>query len=122
MSLPSPPDRWDIDRLTEERTEAIGAFGFTPRQARFLVVVLIHSGVFVERQYCRFAGITHGQKTTDFLRGLVERGYARPIATGALHRGREANGDGPDGRTVDGPRRRARRPDVHLAGNGVRQA
>jgi integrase len=51
-------------------------------------VVLIHSGVFVERQYCRFAGITHGQKTTDFLRGLVERGYARPIATGALHRGR----------------------------------
>jgi hypothetical protein len=88
MSLPSPPDRWDIDRLTEERAEAIGAFGFTVRQARFLVVVLIHSGVFVERQYCRFAGITHGQKTTDFLRRLVERGYARPIATGAPHRGR----------------------------------
>ena len=88
MNLPSPPDRWDIDRLTEERTAALGAFGFTPRQARFLVEVLIHSGVFVERQYCRFAGITHGQKTTDFLRRLVERGYARPIATGALHRGR----------------------------------
>jgi hypothetical protein len=88
MNLPQPPDRWDINRVTEERTEAVGGFGFTPRQARFLVEVLIHSGVFVERQYCRFAGITHGQKTTDFLRGLVERGYARPIATGALHRGR----------------------------------
>jgi hypothetical protein len=74
MDLPLPPDHWSIDRLTEERTAAIGAFGFTPRQARFLVEVLIHIGVFVERQYCRFAGITHGQKTTDFLRRLVERG------------------------------------------------
>ena len=88
MNLPLPPDRWDIDRLTEERTEAVSAFGFTPRQARFLVEVLIHSGVFVERQYCTFAGITHGQKTTDFLRRLIERGYARPIPTGARHRGR----------------------------------
>jgi hypothetical protein len=74
MDLPLPSTRWDIDRLTEERTAAIGAFGFTPRQARFLVDILIHSGVFVERQYCRFAGITHGQKTTDFLRRLVEHG------------------------------------------------
>ena len=88
MNLPQPADRWDIQQLTEDRTGALGAFGFSRRQARFLVEVLIHSGVFVERQYCRFAGITHGQKATDFLRGLVERGYARPIATGALHRGR----------------------------------
>jgi hypothetical protein len=88
VNLPLPPDRWDIDRLTEERAEAVSAFGFTPRQARFLVEVMVHSGVFVERQYCAFAGITHGQKTTDFLRRLVERGYARPIATGAPHRGR----------------------------------
>jgi hypothetical protein len=88
VNLPLPPDRWDIDRLTEERTEAVSAFGFTERQARFLVEVLIHSGVFVERQYCAFAGITHGQKTTDFLRRLVERGYARPIQVGSLHRGR----------------------------------
>lgn len=88
MNLPLPPDKWDIDRLTEERAEAVSAFGFTERQARFLVEVLIHSGVFVERQYCGFAGITHGQKSTDFLRRLVERGYARPIQVGALHRGR----------------------------------
>jgi hypothetical protein len=88
VTLPLPPTDWNINRLTEERTEAVSAFGFTERQARFLVEVLIHSGVFVERQYCAFAGITHGQKTHDFLRRLVERGYARPIATGALHRGR----------------------------------
>lgn len=88
MNLPLPPTCWDIERLTQERTEAVSAFGFTERQARFLVEVLIHSGVFVERQYCAFAGITHGQTTTDFLRRLVERGYARPIHVGALHRGR----------------------------------
>lgn len=86
--LPSPPESWSIDRLTTERTEAVTAFGFTERQARFLVEVLIHSGVFVERQYCTFAGITHGQKTHNFLTRLVERGYARPILVGALHRGR----------------------------------
>ena len=86
--LPQPAMNWNIDQLTAQRTEAVSAFGFTERQARFLVEVLIHSGVFVERQYCAFAGITHGQKTHDFLRLLVERGYARPVATGALHRGR----------------------------------
>ena len=88
MNLPPAATDWDIERLTEERTEAVSAFGFTERQARFLVGVLVHSGVFVERQYCAFAGITHGQKTTDFLRRLVERGYARPVQVGALHRGR----------------------------------
>lgn len=61
MSLPPPPRDWNIDQLTEERTVAVSAFGFTERQARFLVEVMIHSGVFVERQYCTFAGITHGQ-------------------------------------------------------------
>jgi integrase len=59
--LPPAPDRWTIDQANTERTEAVAAFGFTERQARFLVSVLLHSGVFVERQYCSFAGIVHGQ-------------------------------------------------------------
>ena len=88
MTLPSPPQNWNIDRLNADRTEATAGFGFTERQARFLVEVMIHSGVFVERQYCTFAGIVHGQKTHDLLRKLVERGYARPIQVGPLHRGR----------------------------------
>jgi hypothetical protein len=62
--------------------EAIAAFGFSERQARFLLNVLLHSGVFVERQYCSFAGIVHGQKSTDFLKALVERRFATPITTG----------------------------------------
>jgi hypothetical protein len=63
-------------------------FGFTLRQARFLVHVLVFSGVFIERQYRAFTGVAHGQKTHDFLAKLVTGGYATPITPGALHRGR----------------------------------
>lgn len=62
--------------------------GFAPKQAAFLLMVLENSGVFVERQYCAFAGITHGQKTHDFLRRLTGSGLAREVRPGALHRGR----------------------------------
>ena len=52
MSLhPSSKPR-DIQRLNEERAKAIAAFGFTEREARFLLTATVHSGVFVERQYC----------------------------------------------------------------------
>lgn len=88
MTLPSDAEHANIERINEERSEAVAAFGFTDRQARFLVDVMVHSGAFVERQYCAFAGIVHGQKTHDFLHKLVERGYARPIQVGRLHRGR----------------------------------
>jgi hypothetical protein len=70
------------------RVAAVMNFGFTLRQARFLTHVLVYSGVFLERQYCTFAGIAHGQKTHDFLAKLVNGGYARAITPGALHRGR----------------------------------
>ena len=88
MMLPPEPDRWTIDLANAERLDAIAAFGFTERQARFLLNVLLHAGVFVERQYCGFAGIVHGQKSTDFIKTLVERRFTTPIATGKLHRGR----------------------------------
>jgi hypothetical protein len=74
--------------VQEERVQAIARFGLTERQARFLVHVIAYSGVFLERQYCAFAGITHGQKTHDFVAELVNRGYATAITPGALHRGR----------------------------------
>ncbi len=70
MTLLPPPDRWTIELANAQRLEAIAAFGFTERQARFLLNVLLHSGVFVERQYCAFAGIVHGQKSTDFIASL----------------------------------------------------
>ena len=76
------------DSARPERVNAVAAFGFTERQARFLVRVLVHAGVFLERQYCTFAGVVHGQKSHDFLAKLVGRGYATVITPGALHRGR----------------------------------
>ena len=88
MTLPPAPDRWTIELANAERMDAIAAFGFTERQARFLLHVLLHSGVFLERQYCGFVGIVHGQKSTDFIKTLVERRFATPISTGKLHRGR----------------------------------
>jgi hypothetical protein len=76
------------DSARPERVNAVATFGFTERQARFLVRVLVHAGVFLERQYCTFADITHGQKSHDFLAKLIGRGYATAITPGALHRGR----------------------------------
>src|SRR5437867_11838704 len=35
MTLPTPPENWNIGRLNTERMQAVTAFGFTERQARF---------------------------------------------------------------------------------------
>jgi hypothetical protein len=86
MSGVSLPDL--RNSVSEERVKAVQAFGFTERQVRFLVHVLVHSGVFLERQYRASARIAHGQKTHDFLAKLVGRGYAKMITPGAVHRGR----------------------------------
>jgi hypothetical protein len=74
--------------VSPARIGTLMRFGFTERQARFLVHVLVFSGVFLERQYRAFTGLAHGQKTHDFLGKLVAAGYATPITPGALHRGR----------------------------------
>jgi hypothetical protein len=70
------------------RIGALMHFGFSERQARFLVHVLVFSGVFLERQYRTFTGLPHGQKTHDFLAKLITAGCATPITPGTLHRGR----------------------------------
>jgi hypothetical protein len=60
----------------EDRANAVAEFGFTPRQARFLALVMRHAGVCLLRQYSTFAGIVHGQKTRAFFHKLVSRRYA----------------------------------------------
>jgi hypothetical protein len=64
----------------EDRVNAVAEFGFTPRQARFLVLVMRHAGVCLLRQYSSFAGIVHGQNTRAFFRKLVSRRYASAYA------------------------------------------
>jgi hypothetical protein len=76
------------DSIQPWRVEAVQRFGFTERQARFLVHVLVHSGVFLERQYRLFSGFKHGHNTQRFLRTLIERKYATVITPGKLHTGR----------------------------------
>ena len=60
----------------EERARAVVKLGFTERQGRFLATVALHSGVCMDRHYCSFAGIRHGQKTQDFFEDLVDRRFA----------------------------------------------
>jgi hypothetical protein len=66
----------------EERVKRVGSFGFTHRQAAFLVEVMLHSGFFLGRQYCAFARITRGQKMVDFLEKLTTRKLATPYRCG----------------------------------------
>lgn len=60
----------------EERVQAVADFGFTGRQARFLVTVMLHSGVCLQRQYATVAGIVHAEKTKRFFGKLVRLRYA----------------------------------------------
>jgi hypothetical protein len=76
------------DSCRPARVKQVSAFGFTERQARFLVNVMVHSGVFLERQYCASAAISHGQKSHDFIAKLIARRYATAITPGRLHQGR----------------------------------
>lgn len=78
----------DYASVRPARVAAVQAFGLTERQARFLTHVLVFSGVFLERQYCQFAGIVHGQKSHDFVARLIQRGFVTPITPGSVRRGR----------------------------------
>jgi hypothetical protein len=64
----------------DERAAAVVKHGFTERQARFLVTVMLHSGVCMLRHYCAFAGIVCGQKARDFFKGLTDRRLATAYA------------------------------------------
>jgi hypothetical protein len=73
----------------DERVQAIGKFGFTDRQARFLVTVMLHAGVCVPRQYARFASTAYGHNVTRFFRQahqarLCDRERLSPQPRGAL--------------------------------------
>lgn len=76
------------DTARAVRVQALRPFGFTERQARFLITVMAHSGSFLERQYCAFAGISRGQNSRAFVARLVDRGYATAITPGSVRRGR----------------------------------
>src|SRR5439155_10457893 len=62
-------------RPCDERGQPDAKEGFTERQARCLTTVMLHAGVCVPRQYARFCGIVHGEKSRKFFAKLVRLGY-----------------------------------------------
>jgi hypothetical protein len=76
------------DSVTEARVNALAGLGFTERQRRFLVTVMVHSGCFLERQYCAFTGTVRGQNSRELMARLVARGFVRIIEPGPVRRGR----------------------------------
>jgi hypothetical protein len=60
----------------DDGVQAVTEFGFTERQARFLVTVMLYAGVCVPRQYATFAGTAYGHTVSRFFDKLVRRGYA----------------------------------------------
>jgi hypothetical protein len=67
---------------------ALREYGFTLRQREFLVTAMVHSGCFLERQYCEFTGTVRGQNSREFMARLVAHGFARAIEPGPVRRGR----------------------------------
>lgn len=65
-----------------DRVARVMALGFTERQARFLVTVMLHGGVCIQRQYCASAQLVHGDKTRTFFRDLVAKRYATAYPCG----------------------------------------
>jgi hypothetical protein len=59
-----------------ERVHAVSEFGFTTRQARFLVSVMLNGGVCLPRQYARLAGTAYGHKVNVFFDKLVSLRFA----------------------------------------------
>ena len=66
-----------------DRVRALRALGYTPRQLRFLRLVLRCGGVCVPRQYASHAGIAPGgRRCLGFFARLVRRGHAVRLRCG----------------------------------------
>ncbi len=76
------------DSVTKSRVDALADFGFTLRQREFLVTAMVHSGCFLERQYCAFTGTARGQNSREFMARLAVRGFVRVIEPGPVRQGR----------------------------------
>ena len=64
------------------RCQALEMLGYTPRQAQFLVLVALHGGYFLRRQYVAFTGTPHGQAAVRFLAQCVAREHVRTLPYG----------------------------------------
>lgn len=63
--MSSYPASHTWDSVTRVRVQAVAAFGFTERQSRFPVTVMVHAACFLERQYCTFTGTVRGHNSRE---------------------------------------------------------
>jgi len=61
----------------DERVLALQEWGYGPRQAAFLALVMVHGGYFVRRQVASFLHRRDGGVATEFLRHLLRWRHAR---------------------------------------------
>ncbi len=78
MKRPDRRERPTPMTHTERVAEIKGRFGFTERQAGFLVTVMLHAGVCLARQYCAFARIKYGEPMRTFFQMLEARRFVTP--------------------------------------------
>ncbi len=57
-------------------TIALGSFGYTEDEARFLYLVAAHSGYFTCQQFLRFIDAKPGKRSLNFVRKLIEQSHA----------------------------------------------
>ena len=59
-----------------EREKALEPFGWRGREAEWVALVCLHSGVFTRSQWCHYFNDPHRVASTRFVRTLVDRGHA----------------------------------------------
>ena len=60
----------------QERAGKLAALGWSGREAEWLALVALHSGVFTRSQWCAFFGETHAEPARRFVRPLIEKRLA----------------------------------------------
>ena len=58
----------------QDRAGQLAALGWTGREADWIALVCLHSGVFTRSQWCYFFEDQHRMPATRFVRALVDRG------------------------------------------------
>ena len=70
-----------------EREKALEPFGFTGREAEWVALVCLHSGVFTRPQFCFFFEEARRNRALRFVRNLMDRGLAVEFALPNKHGG-----------------------------------
>lgn len=64
-------------RLPTDHIERIKELGYTDVEARFLYIVMVHSGYFTLRQFLAFSHARRGERSIGFAQKLIKYGHAR---------------------------------------------